>query len=229
MSENDDSPALTILNKIKSCLTSKKRVFLSFAKKRAEDSAREILYEETYGIETSSPYNYKDNISLYRDGYDYQPTPYHELEKMVDYLKLNSDDVCVDLGCGKGRVVFFLAAQRLKKVIGIEIVEELIKIARKNLDKSAIRNGTPIEIIHADAAKFISEDGTVFFMFNPFGHKTLASVIDNIKETLARNPRKIRIVYHNPVERKLLDREGWLTLEGQIEKTNIFVWHNRLE
>ena len=47
----------------------------------------------------------------------------------MNYLKLDANDVFVDLGCGKGRAVFLAAAQKLKKVIGVELRKELADIA----------------------------------------------------------------------------------------------------
>ena len=185
-------------------------------------------YDNKLGIETDAQLVSKDNLSLYKDAVIYQPTPYHKLEKMIDYLNLGPDDIFIDLGCGKGRVIFLVATQKLKKVMGLELKKELVDIAKLNLDNLKLNN-TPIEIINADAATYDnSKDITVFFMFNPFGSATLTRVIDNIKNTLIANPRIIRIVYYVPAYRNLFDNQNWLVSEGEIDKTAIFVWHNIL-
>lgn|GEM_PF-1075594 len=204
------------------------RFLLFYIPQSIENITKERHYERRFGIKTSTVYLLTDNLSLFKDGEDYQPTPYKKLEKLVKYLKLNGNDVCVDLGCGKGRVVFFFASQRVKKVIGVELVENLVNIAKKNLKNLKIKDRAPVEIFHADVTDFNFEECTIFFLFNPFGYQTLEKVILNIKSTLAANPRKIRILYYNPVHRQVLDNEDWLILEGQVEKTNIFVWHNKL-
>jgi len=205
------------------------KFFFFYIPKSLEILIKERHYEKRFGIETSTIYLLKNNLSLYKDGEDYQPTPYKKLEKVVEYLKLSSDDVCIDLGCGKGRVVFFFASQKVKKVIGVELVENLVNIAKKNLKNLRIKDRATVEIFHGDATKFNFEECTIFFLFNPFGYKTLEKVILNIKNTLVTNPRRIRILYYNPVHRKILDNEDWLILEGQVDKTNIFVWHNKLD
>jgi SAM-dependent methyltransferase len=205
------------------------RFFFFYIPKSLEILIKERHYEKRFGIETSTIYLLKDNLSLHKDGEDYQPTPYKKLEKVVEYLKLSSDDVCIDLGCGKGRVVFFFASQKVKKVIGVELVENLVNIAKKNLKNLRIKDRATVEIFHGDATDFNFEECTIFFLFNPFGYKTLEKVILNIKNTLVTNPRRIRILYYNPVHRKILDNEDWLILEGQVDKTNIFVWHNKLD
>ncbi len=202
------------------------KFFFFYIPKSLEILIKERQYEKRFGIETSTIYLLRDNLSLYKDGEDYQPTPYKKLEKVVEYLKLSSDDVCADLGCGKGRVVFFFASQKVKKVIGVELVENLVNIAKKNLNSLKIKDRATVEIFLGDVTSFNFEECTIFFLFNPFGYKTLEKVILNIKNTLVTNPRRIRILYYNPAHRKMLDNEDWLILEGQVDKTNIFVWHN---
>jgi len=215
-----------ILENIESQVSYIARFFFFYVPKSLELLIKERHYEKRFGIKTSTISLLKDNLSLYKDGEDYQPTPYKKLEKVVDYLKLSSDDVCADLGCGKGRVVFFFASQKVKKVIGIELVENLVNIAKRNLNSLKIKDRAPVEIIHGDVTDFNFEECTIFFLFNPFGYKTLEKVVLNIKNTLVTNPRSIRILYYNPAHRKILDNENWLMLEGQVDKTNIFVWRN---
>jgi precorrin-6B methylase 2 len=187
---------------------------------------KDHYYDKKLGIETSGYYKFADDLSLNKDGVPYVATPYHLLEKMINYLKLNSDDVFIDFGSGKGRVIFFVAGQKVKKVTGLELHKELVNIAQVNLNNLKLKN-TRVEIINDDAAIFDAKDGTVFFMFNPFGEKTIARVIGNIKDTLAANPRKIRIVYYSPAFSELLDKQDWLAPEGEIEDTGIFVWRNK--
>lgn len=186
---------------------------------------REHYYDKRLGIRTSDTCFFKEDPSSHKDGQIYQPTSYQRLEAMIDYLKLRQDDVFIDLGCGKGRAIFLVATQKLKKVVGVEVREELADIAKENL-KNLRSNKTPIEIFNADAADFDVRDGTAFFMFNPFGDKTLAKVVDNVKASLRTNPRNIRIVYYNPAHRHLLNSQDWLAPEGEIDKTGIFVWRN---
>ncbi len=108
--------------------------------KRTYSTAKEIgsiinahYYEKRLGIETSEGRIEKDSWSKNGDGHVYFPTPYGLLEKMAAYLKLDGNDVFVDLGCGKGRVVIFAAKQKVKAVIGVELKKSLADIAKTNL------------------------------------------------------------------------------------------------
>jgi len=190
-----------------------------------------ILYvrEKRMGIETQGYSFPRDEINsiLYEDAGPYAATSYPRLKAMINYLKLNEEDVFIDLGCGVGRVVFFVGAQRLKKIIGVELRRELVDTANRNLKSLKLSNAS-IEIINTDASAFDVKEGTVFFMFNPFGAKTFTKVIENIKKSLVTNPRKIRIVYFCSEYKDLLDSQDWLVSEGEIDKTDIFVWHSIL-
>ena len=41
----------------------------------------------------------------------YEPTPYCVLERLLGSGLIEQDDVCLDYGCGKGRVDFFISYQ----------------------------------------------------------------------------------------------------------------------
>lgn len=189
---------------------------------------KDHYYDKKLGIETSESYFCPSNnsASLYKDMHINRPTPYDKLQKALGHLKLKQDDVFVDLGCGKGRAVIFAAMQKLKKVVGVELDKNLVDIAKDNLKKARFNN-TPVEIIHADAAVFDVREGTIFFMFNPFGPNTVKKVADNIKKSLIINPRTIHIIYYNPEYKYLLDTEDWLALDSRMDDEEISIWHNR--
>ena len=118
-------------------------------------------YDKKIGIKTGRDFHPKEDNSFYKDGVWYSPAFYGRLQRMVEYLNLREKDVFVDMGCGKGRVVFFVALQKIKKVIGVEINKYLIDIAKDNLKKLKLNN-SPINFVHVDAANFDVREGTVF-------------------------------------------------------------------
>ncbi|MFA5160527.1 MAG: methyltransferase domain-containing protein [Candidatus Omnitrophota bacterium] len=186
------------------------RVKAAYLDKKLGIEAKEDKSPVTWGSSGNSPY---------------QPTPYGRLEKTMRFLKPSGEDVFVDLGCGKGRAVFFAATHKFKKVIGVEINKKLYDVALQNAGKLKFQ-GSPSEFINSNAADFDPKEGTVFFMYNPFGAPTLKKVLSNIKDSLASNPRKIRIVYYTPCLRHLLDEQDWLVLIGKVENKFCLVWGN---
>lgn len=164
-----------------------------------------------------------EDTSLNKDMNVYEAMFYGAIQRMTSYLGLSPGDVIIDLGCGKGRVVFVVAQQRLKKVIGVEIDPGLADKAKRNL-RTLKRSRSPVEIACADAARYKFTDETVILLCNPFGAVTMGTVLRNIRESWERTPRKVRIVYYNPLEKELLDKQDWLTFAGKMKKDNIWVW-----
>lgn len=60
-------------------------------------------------------------------------------EKAVEYAGLSGQETVIDAYCGIGTISLFLA-QRAKRVLGVEIVEEAIADARRNAELNGITN-----------------------------------------------------------------------------------------
>jgi 23S rRNA (uracil1939-C5)-methyltransferase len=74
-------------------------------------------------------------------------------EKAVEFANLTGKETVLDLYCGIGTISLFMA-KKAKHVIGIEIVEDAIKDAKKNAELNQISN---VEFICSDAGTFASE------------------------------------------------------------------------
>jgi len=98
-----------------------------------------------------------------------------------------------------------LAAQySFKKVVGVELWEDLHRIALENLDSFRERPDCATEVtsVRMDAAGFsLPEEPLVLYFFNPFPEAVLARVLSNLAESLARAPRRIYILFYAPVRR----------------------------
>jgi hypothetical protein len=139
-----------------------------------------------------------------------QPTP--EPWASVPQFYLQPNDVFVDLGCGMGDLVWHVATGcKIKKVIGIELFHKYAEVARKN--RTGRRQLSPVEIVEGNVTEVDLSEGTVYYMSNPFGEKTLRRVLKNIKMSYLHKPRGIRILYYNPVFSRVLDRTDWLLPE----------------
>ncbi len=172
--------------------------------------SRTRLIDSRLGVETSS-WGYRDKKLRTRhdDACGYVATDYSLLRRVISRASITREDVVYDLGCGKGRAVCVLGRMRLKKVIGVEFDESLARIARSNV--AALRKRrSPIEIAHADAATLDYSDGSVFFLFHPFGEDTLSSVLESIHRSLERFPRTIRVIYVNPLCAHVIQQCSWL-------------------
>ncbi|MFZ1371372.1 MAG: hypothetical protein WAR78_13375, partial [Ferruginibacter sp.] len=65
-------------------------------------------------------------------------------------------------------------------------------------------------VINNDAFYFeIPEDVDCIFLFNPFDEIIMSAVVNNIFRSLQNNPRKISIIYVNPLHKELFLKAGY--------------------
>ncbi|MCI0364972.1 MAG: methyltransferase domain-containing protein [Phycisphaerales bacterium] len=131
------------------------------------------------------------------DAVPYSTFAYWSIQRVLDRLQLTPDDVFVDLGCGRGRVVCCAALRAARKIIGVDIDPDLCQQARQNAARLRGRR-TPVEILNVPAQDCDYSECTVMFMFNPFGRQTVTSVAAAIIDSIQRKPRSVRFGYVNP-------------------------------
>ena len=123
------------------------------------------------------------------------------------------EDVFVDYGSGIGAAVVMAATFPFRRVIGVEISPEFSAIAQslveRNRGKLCCKN---IELVVADAESYtLPTEVTVVYFYNPFRGSVLARVFENIKASLAYAPRKLTIVFKNPIHLgSVPELENWL-------------------
>lgn len=128
--------------------------------------------------------------------YPYEPTPYSVLERLVESGYLDSENVVVDYGCGKGRVGIFLNRQVGCKVVGIDFDERMISEAIENVRRSGA--GEQIEFQCESAENYEIEDADAFYFFNPFSVEILQSVIGKIKRSYYEDAREMKLFFYYP-------------------------------
>ncbi|HYM92788.1 MAG TPA: class I SAM-dependent methyltransferase [Chitinophagaceae bacterium] len=178
----------------------------------------EIKGEKKYSIQTTGADELKH---LGKNGIDishatiYMPVNYYILEiLMKEIRKLSSSEKILDLGCGKGRVMVVAAHFGFKKINGIDFSEKLCKEAIKNTAKvQSLFPETSFKIELQDAFYYkIPDDISVIFLFNPFDEVIVSGVLKNINESLQKKPRTLRILYANPVHKKMFTDDGFIEI-----------------
>jgi SAM-dependent methyltransferase len=163
------------------------------------------------------------------DGNCYHSPDYWYIYKIGRVLKPGPEDIFYDLGSGKGRIICVMARRQVRKCIGVELFESLCEKARRNVEHVRGRR-SPVEIVCEDAAKANLSDGTIYFMYNPFGIETMRDVLYNIQLSLLKNPRRVTIVYHNALLEAVLDEQSWLEKLSCFSLGNgarVTIWANR--
>ena len=165
----------------------------------------------------------------YWDNFLYATTGYRTIRRILRLLEPGPEDVFYDLGCGMGRILCVAARKPMRKCMGVELFEPLCEIARQNA-KNLRGRKTPIEVVCGDATTVDLSEGTIYFMFNPFGPQTLQDTLENIRRSLAEKPRAIRVCYYNPRYKSVIEGLDWLVKEHELEtfgRHALTIWASR--
>lgn len=156
----------------------------------------------------------------------YQPTEPGLFHEMLGALAIDfSQFMFVDLGSGKGRTLLMASDYPFRRVVGVELLPELHQAAQENI--RAYRNSTQkcfvVEAVCGDARNFVfPAEPTLLYLFNPVSETGLRQVIDKLEDSLARHPRPVRILYHNPLLEGVLAESSALRKTGGTHQYSIY-------
>ena len=128
----------------------------------------------------------------------------------------------IDIGSGKGRALLMAADYPFRRILGIELLPELHRVAKENIAKykSDSQKCFAIECLLSDASEFtFPPEPTVLYLFNPLPESGLAKMIANLERSLQEHPRPVFVLYHNPLLEQVLTQNAVL---GRIAGTNQF-------
>lgn len=180
-------------------------------------------FDVRYGTKTARWVELKDMVVSGHNkshGVKYQPTRPSALRKVLTAIDAPTQSEFVDLGCGKRRTLLIASEYGFRKVIGVEFSGSLCENAKQNVQKYLLRKNAAIqyEIINADVVDYeISQNTGVIYLFNPFDGIIMDRVLRNIEASLVCCPRKLQIIYHNPVQHQIFAKSDKLGLEGEYE------------
>ena len=143
----------------------------------------------------------------------YQPTESALFHEMIGALSAQAgfdfrDFTFIDLGSGKGRTLLMASDYPFRRIVGVELLPALNQAAQENLSRyqSKSQKCSAIESICADATEFpFPVEPTLLFLFNPFPKSGLRRMIDHLEQSLSAHPRKVYVLYHNP----MLESRAW--------------------
>jgi len=117
----------------------------------------------------------------------------------------------VDVGAGKGRALLLAAELPFRKVIGVEISDELSRIAQRNVARWS-RAGRPkarIRVVQQDAAKFRwPRTPLLVYLYNPFECSLVAHMAENLAAVAASGSGLVDLLYVNPTCTDTLTSQG---------------------
>ncbi len=123
----------------------------------------------------------------------------HVVYNSINFLPiLYKDFTFIDIGCGLGRPLLIASKFKFCKLIGIEIDDNVHKLAKRNLRK--IKN---IQLVCDDVLNFdIPNTNIVIYFYRPFSDTTVMFKI--IRKLKALN-KKVIIIYNNPINNELFN------------------------
>ena len=190
----------------------------------------------------------KENINLYGDGYiedklgDYtfkiSPLSFYQINPVqaerlyniaIESANLNKEDILFDLYCGIGTIGIF-ASKYVKKVYGIEIVEQAIKDAKENAKMNDIQN---IDFIVGDVEQAFDE------LINKKNIISTAIIVDpprkglddrTIENIIKVRPKRLVYISCNPATmvRDLAKLEDTYTIT-KIQPVDMFPYTKHVE
>ena len=156
----------------------------------------------------------------------YQPTEPGLFHEMLAALRIDfSDYTFIDLGSGKGRALLMASEYPFRRIIGVELLPELNRIAQENLRryKSETQKCFCLESRCGDARQFVfPAEPVVLYLFDPLPVAGLIQVVANLEHSLRVNPRKVLVLYHNPLHEEIFSRSEFLRRTGGTHQYSVY-------
>jgi SAM-dependent methyltransferase len=160
----------------------------------------------------------------------YQPTDAAAFHAMLDALATLThldyrEFTFLDLGSGKGRALLMASDYPFRRIVGVELLPALDRIARENLRlyKSESQQCFAAGSVCADATAFpLPKEPLVIYLFNPFPESGLKKVIANLEMSLRADPRPAYVLYHNPLLDHVLGGSACLRKIGGTEQCSMW-------
>ncbi len=152
---------------------------------------RWLILEKPRGLDFSM--RAKSAISI-EGNRGYALTSRKAVENILRGLPIGKGDSFLDIGCGKGGVLWFGSAFPFGRVAGIEVEPHLVEIARRNMQVLHLEDR--IEVIAANAVTFEHYgEFNFFFLFNPFDAEIYRAVLTQVFSCLAARGDADRTVW----------------------------------
>lgn len=146
----------------------------------------------------------------------YKSLGWSVLPRILSAREVSEHDVFIDYGSGMGRLLYIAAARYpFRRVLGLELSEQLNQIARSNLSRNAhLLRCSDVELHTGDVLEFEPPpDITVAFFNNPFTGKTFETAVERLLDAAQR---PVRIIYCNPIEHEVLMATGRLEVVRRL-------------
>jgi hypothetical protein len=190
-------------------------------------------FDTSRGVQTSGLAKRADAsrvVGTVRDSHMYGPVRARSARiALLDLpVKDFSEYTFIDVGSGKGRMMFVAAEHPFRQVLGVEYAIDLHADAETNVQQYLVRHHRKqrcavIEPIRADAADYEFPDGKlVVFLFNPFGPDVTNRMLNNLERSLKKCPRHVVILLVWPEFSHVFAEREWLRQVRTTRRYHVF-------
>ncbi len=181
---------------------------------RRVQRAQERAFERWFGIDVGGHSYFDDTGILKGEGTFYEGIQYLPVHRAITALDPGPDDVFVDLGSGKGSALVVAGRFGLKRVIGVELQDDLTEAARANVALAQPRMRChDFELTTADVLDWpVPDDLSIVFMYCPFMGELFSQAMARLIDSYDRHPRPLHILYAYPWEHNRLLATGRVEL-----------------
>jgi SAM-dependent methyltransferase len=139
----------------------------------------------------------------------------------------------VDVGAGKGRALLLAAELPFRKGVGVELNEEMARIAQQNVTlwTRATRSREKIRVLRQDALEFRwPRTPLLVYLNNPFECELVEKLAAKLASVAASGPGLVDLLYVNPACAETLTRRGAGSAWSSPENVNFrLLWNAQIE
>ncbi len=158
------------------------------------DALKTFFGDAYYDLRYSSRFLNGNMPSRFKDqgANDVYHTDYGVMPLIFDNVPVKPDDVLVDVGCGKGRVInYWLSRKLANPIFGLEIDPAITASTSRQFAKRS-----NVRIIAGDAVANLPPEGTLLYFYNPFGRDKVIEFERRVREVTGG--KAVTVVYYNP-------------------------------
>ena len=183
----------------------------------------DVDYDWDYRVDTTSAtVDWRSRLlGMFHSPYQpTEPTLFREMLASLTQARPTIDFrefIFLDIGAGKGRALLLAADYPFRRILGIELLPELRRVAVENIAryKSDSQRCFAVDCLLGDAVDFpFPPEPTVLYLFNPLPQAGLIRMIGNLERSLEEHPRPVFVIYHNPLLEPVLARSAFKRIAG---------------
>lgn len=159
-------------------------------------------------------------------GHQYFPSEPWLFQQIMDALPINFRQFTfIDLGSGKGRTLMMAAGYGFRRVLGVEYIPELHRLAEENIRKFTSDHEVTcsVQSLCRDARDFhLPAEPLVLYLFNPFPEPVFAMILENLRLSIQKDARPVFLAYRYLECEEFLAHCDWLEQIAGTEQWAVY-------